>query len=615
MQMDVSIVIVNWNTKDILRNCLFSVYKQTNDITFEVVVIDNASSDGSAQMVKDEFPQVILIENSTNKGFAAANNQGMKISQGRYILLLNSDTVVLDEAIPKTLCFAEQHTEAAVTGCKVLNPDHSLQPTCFKFPSAINLFLSATYLYKIFPKNHFWGRERMTWWDRNDVRKVDVVTGCFMLVRQEAIERVGLMDEDYFMYAEETDWCWRFKKAGWTNLFYPGAEIIHIGGQSSKQVKVTMMIQLRRAILQFMKKNYGKCHFYIGRILVLIFFILRIPFWLIVSLYPKEHRRAIDMVSAYSRGCCIILSGREMSSNYFIITPAFNEALHIGRTIEGVLSQTVKPLMWIIVDDGSTDQTADIVKRYAVDHLWIQYVYREKKAGQSYYSSNVYAIQKGLSEIQNYIYKIQNYNYMAILDADISLPIDYYEKILTRMALDTKLGIASGIYIDRMGENNFQKNLNDRRSTPKALMVFRRECFEDIGGFIPMKYGGEDTCACFMARMKAWKTWSFPDVVAIHNKPIGTGHAKGILKIRFRQGKAEYFLASPLLFVFAKCFRRCFKESPFMLSGIMRLGGYLYAFCFIKEKRQIPQELVQYIRKELNQRLLSMNSIPNSFRG
>jgi hypothetical protein len=307
---DCSIIIVNWNTRDILRNCLTSVFQQTHGMDFEVIVIDNASSDGSAQRVKSEFPQALLIENTENRGFAAANNQGMRIAKGRYILLLNSDTIVLDGAIQKTVAFADQHPQAAVVGCKVLNPDHSLQPTCFMFPSLLNLFLSASYLYKIFPHSRFFGRERMSWWNRDNVREVDVVTGCFMLVRRKVIEQVGLMDEDFFMYAEETDWCFRFKQAGWQNLFYPDAQIIHLGGQSSKQVKVEMTIQLRRAILHFMKKSYGKVHYYLGSALMILFFLLRIPYWLVISLIPEQHRRALDMAKAYWQGSRSILTGK-----------------------------------------------------------------------------------------------------------------------------------------------------------------------------------------------------------------------------------------------------------------------------------------------------------------
>ena len=298
--MDVSVIIVNWNTEKILRDCLKSVYEHTTGIDFETIVIDNASADGSAAMVKAEFGQVILIENHDNRGFAAANNQGMKIAKGRYVLLLNSDTVVLDGAIQKTIAFADQHPEAAVVGCKVLNPDGTLQPSCFMFPSLLNLFLATTYLYKIFPNCRFFGREQMAWWNRNDIRQVDVVTGCFMLVRQTTIEQVGPMDDEYFMYAEETDWCWRFKKAGWKNLFYPDAKIIHLGGQSSMQIRSKSLIQLRLGILQFFYKNKSRPYYILAGILISLFFLFRIPLWWIMSIMKKSNSNAHTRVKAYS---------------------------------------------------------------------------------------------------------------------------------------------------------------------------------------------------------------------------------------------------------------------------------------------------------------------------
>jgi glycosyltransferase involved in cell wall biosynthesis len=295
-------------------------------------------------------------------------------------------------------------------------------------------------------------------------------------------------------------------------------------------------------------------------------------------------------------------------SSYVIITPAFNEAAYISRTIESVLAQMVKPSLWVIVDDGSTDKTAEIINRYAAEHPWILYVRRSKDLLQSYYSSNVYAIYEGIKHLQN-----REYDFLAILDADISLLPDYYERILKRMNFDEKLGVASGVYMDRIGDNKFKKILNDRRSTPKALMVFRKQCYEDVGGFIAMKYGGEDTCACFAARMRGWKTWSFPDVIAIHNKPVGMGHSKNILKIRFRQGVGEYFLATHPLFLLLKSLRRCIKESPVFIGGLVRIAGFMCAI-FIKDKRQISEEMVKFIRKEQWYRIVHGNRITTSNR-
>jgi len=312
--VDVSIIIVNWNTKELLRDCLSSVYEHAGDIDYEIIVIDNASTDGSAEMVKNDFGQVILIENTENRGFAAANNQGMAVAKGRYVLLLNSDTIVLDNAIAKTVRFADENPRAAVTGCRVLNPDRTLQRTCFRFPSILNMLLSSTYLYKLFPKNRFFGREQMTWWDRNDVRQVDVVTGCYMLVRREAIEQVGMMDEGFFIYGEETDWCYRFKNEGWKVMFAPIGQIIHFGGQSTAQRPVAMIVQLRLSILKFMKKHYSRPAYLTARFLVALFFAVRLPVWLAkVLIQPTMRDEAAMKIKAYSTGVVSALLGRVYS--------------------------------------------------------------------------------------------------------------------------------------------------------------------------------------------------------------------------------------------------------------------------------------------------------------
>lgn len=308
--IDVSIIIVNWNTKDKLKNCLISIYEQASGFTYEVIVVDNASGDGSADMVKRKFPEVILLQNDENKGFAAANNRGIAVSGGRYVLLLNSDTVILDNAIAKTIVFADNHPEAAVVGCKVLNSDETLQQTCFMFPSLLNMFLSSTYLYKLFPRSEFFGREQMTWWDRDDIHEVDVVTGCFMLVRREAIEQVGLLDERFFMYGEETDWCYRFKQAGWKVVFTPVGQIIHFGGVSSSKMAAGKTLQLRGAILQFMAKHHSKAVYVLACILTGAFFAFRLPFWLIRTIVSSKDRLGCwDTFKVYSKGIFRLLHG------------------------------------------------------------------------------------------------------------------------------------------------------------------------------------------------------------------------------------------------------------------------------------------------------------------
>ncbi len=308
--LDVSVVIVSWNTQDILGDCLESVYEQTRGISFETLVVDNASKDGTADMVKARFPQAILIQNAANGGFAAANNQGIAASQGRYVLLLNPDTVVLDNAIAKTLAFADAHPEAGCVGCRILNADRSLQSSCFLFPSLLNLFLSTTYLYKAFPRSRFFGREYMSWWDRNDSREVDVVTGCYMLVRRETLKAAGPMDEDYFMYGEEADWCYRFRKAGWKNLFTPDGSIVHLGGVSTSQVKPQMMLQLRAGLLLFISKHRSRIDYAIACAMVSLFFVVRMPFHFILLLLPREQRGQTWLrIKLYARGTVKAIQG------------------------------------------------------------------------------------------------------------------------------------------------------------------------------------------------------------------------------------------------------------------------------------------------------------------
>jgi len=287
---------------------------------------------------------------------------------------------------------------------------------------------------------------------------------------------------------------------------------------------------------------------------------------------------------------------------YVIVTPAFNEAAYIERTIESVLHQTVRPVRWVVVDDGSTDQTPQIVQRYARQYDWMRYLRRERVPGQAYYASNVYAIQEGLQSLAEI-----EYEFLAILDADISLPCDYYEAIISRFRDDPLLGIASGVY-ENLINGRRHPVLHDRQSTPKAIMVLRRACFEDIGGLLPLPCGGEDTCACVMARIKGWKAWSFPDVEVLHHRPTGTGSAKSILCARFKQGLADCGVGSHPLFVLAKTLRRCVRERPYLIGGVLRLLGFAYG-CLCGIRREVPIDVVRFLRREQLLRLLTANRI------
>jgi hypothetical protein len=310
--IDVSVIIVAWNVRQLLHDCLKSVYEKTRDVDFEVIYVDNASEDGSVEMVKEQFGEVRIIENDKNEGFIKANNQGIEIAQGRYVLLLNSDTILLDNAIAKTVRFADANPDAAVFGCKVLNPDRTIQRTCFMYPSVLNMFLAATYLYKIFPKSRFFGREHMTWWGFDEAREVETICGCFSLVRKEAIAQVGLMDERYFVYGDDPDWCYRFRKAGWKVMFTPDGRIIHYGGQTTRQMRREFKLQLYGSELIFMKLHRSRLSFFIARFLIALFLFARVPYWLVTGMLGKRQgSQSIATAKTYLIGAIYCIVGWE----------------------------------------------------------------------------------------------------------------------------------------------------------------------------------------------------------------------------------------------------------------------------------------------------------------
>jgi len=251
--VDLSIIIVNWNTKDLLIQCLTSVSQIIPTREIEVIVVDNASHDGSGRALKESFPFVYLIENDRNLGFAKAVNQGLRKVSGRYVLLLNPDTEVKGGAIERLISFMDGHPDAGVAGAQLLNSDASRQNSIANFPSLATELLNKRLLRWFSPKR-FPGKEiRYT----NPI-EVDSVIGACMMVRREAIDQVGFLDEDYFLFLEETDWCYRMKRAGWKVLHVPQAEVLHFQGKSAEQDKRRAKVEYYRSRYQFFEKNRGK---------------------------------------------------------------------------------------------------------------------------------------------------------------------------------------------------------------------------------------------------------------------------------------------------------------------------------------------------------------------
>ena len=252
--MNCSILVVNWNTRELLARCLCSIEQGAPKDSYEVIVVDNASSDASPQMVQEQFPAVRLVDNEENVGFAAANNQAIHQARGRYLVLLNSDTEVRPGALTALVQFMDAHPRAGAAGARLLNPDGSLQPSCHPMLTPGREFWRLVFLDRLWRRATY----SMHRWAMNIPRQVEVIKGACLLLRREALDEVGLLDESYFMYTEEVDLCYRLHRTGWELWWVPQAEVVHYEAQSTRQAAEDMYVQLYRSKVQFYRKFGGQ---------------------------------------------------------------------------------------------------------------------------------------------------------------------------------------------------------------------------------------------------------------------------------------------------------------------------------------------------------------------
>ena len=254
--VDVSIIIISYNTRDMTLACLHSVYEQTKDIAFDVKVVDNDSKDNSAQAIAQNFPEVTLVASKENLGFAKANNFAAKNAKGLFLLLLNPDTIVLNGAIQKLLAFARTHPGNRVYGGRTLSADSTLNPTsCWRKPTIWSLFCYATGFTSILRRNALFDPESYGPWQRDSVREVDIVTGCFLLIEKKLWDQLDGFDPQFFMYGEDADLCLRAAQEGARPIITPDATIVHYGGASEK-VRADKMIRLFRAKEQLIQRHW-----------------------------------------------------------------------------------------------------------------------------------------------------------------------------------------------------------------------------------------------------------------------------------------------------------------------------------------------------------------------
>ena len=259
---DVSIIIVNWNSCKLLRSCVASIFEHSRETTYEVIVIDNASFDGSREIIAADFPGVQFIQSDTNLGFARANNSCVAVAKSRNLLFLNPDTEMLEGALRRLLDVIDQRPEAGIVGARLLNPDLSVQIDSIRaFPSLLNQLLEFHWLKTTFPRLSLWGM-RPLFEDSKEPSPVEAVSGACLMIKRKVFEQVGGFGEQYFMYSEDVDLCYKVQRAGFATFFVPGAQVIHYGGQSSalRPVSQFAAVLIRESRFQFLRQARGSVY-------------------------------------------------------------------------------------------------------------------------------------------------------------------------------------------------------------------------------------------------------------------------------------------------------------------------------------------------------------------
>lgn len=339
--INLSVCLVSWNTRELLREALESIYQNTKETSLEVIVVDNASGDGSAEMVKELFPQVRLIANETNRYLSAALNQALRVSRGRHVVFLGSDAVVMSGALDCMLRFMKGRKEVGAVGGKIINPGGSIQLTCARtFPTLFTELVKGTSLDRVFPQSRFWGKYLMSWWDHNEAREVDLLDAACLMVRKEVVEQVGFLDEDFPLYSQDLDWCYRIKKAGWGVYYLPEAKVFHYDASSTRQVNSPQIkwstVECRRSMLRFFKKHYGFWEYLLLRLLTVAGLGVKLALWQILACFSSSTRRALkEEGGTYRRIIKMCLSSREI----FSPLPLYDQPGKNGKS--GVLLERV----------------------------------------------------------------------------------------------------------------------------------------------------------------------------------------------------------------------------------------------------------------------------------
>lgn len=310
-ELDLSVIVVNFNTREVTCECLTALDREMNGIRAEIFVVDNASSDGSVEAIRQSFPAVQVIENRRNLGFGAANNVALAQARGRFILFVNSDAIMLPGSIGALCEYLDQHPEVGLVGPKLLNADGSMQHSCFRFPSPLRSWLESLLISHVLTNQAFVGDYYR--WAHDTERRVDFVSGACMLSRKEIYAKLGGFDERFFMYQEETDWQRRITAAGWKIVFFPGATVTHYGGKSGKHEPKQVNEMFLASFEKYQLKHYGPIGLWAVRAAMLVGCCIRLPMWLVAMFFPSKRGRALIQAERRIRVVLRQLSGRPLA--------------------------------------------------------------------------------------------------------------------------------------------------------------------------------------------------------------------------------------------------------------------------------------------------------------
>jgi GT2 family glycosyltransferase len=310
MSIDISVIIVSWNAKHFVLDCLKSLQQPLEGgLTMETIVVDNASSDGTAEAIREFFPQVNLIESKTNLGFARGNNLGLESATGRYVCLVNPDVVVLAGCIERMLQYMEQKPDIGMLGPMILGSDRKVQRSCMRTPTLWNQFSYAVGLDTIFRKSRLFGGFLMRDFGFDQLRDVDIINGCFWLVRREALHNVGNLDRRLWMYADDLDWCGRFRSAGWRVVFFPDAKAIHYGGGTTEKAPVFFYVELQRSFLQYWRKHHSLASYFCYWLITYLAHSIRAAAYALLYLVRRSRRLEVAAKARKHLVCVVWLLG------------------------------------------------------------------------------------------------------------------------------------------------------------------------------------------------------------------------------------------------------------------------------------------------------------------